>query len=87
MSTERPPVSEVYGIAPDYCDHIWRVAEGRWLCDNCQNTRPDPLVLTDDPIEARIRVDFEKHPGSWRGDPEGWFREGWIAGYTAGGGE
>lgn len=34
--------------------------------------------------EARIRADFEKHPGSWRPDPENWFREGWLAGRTVG---
>ena len=33
--------------------------------------------------EEQIQDDFKKHPGSWRPDPENWYREGWITGYNA----
>lgn len=36
-----------------------------------------------DEWEERIKADFQSHPGSWRPDPENWFREGWFAGYNA----
>lgn len=34
--------------------------------------------------EEHIRADFKAHPGSWRPDPENWFREGWLTGYARG---
>jgi hypothetical protein len=43
---------------------------------------PD-LPTTAEGWEERIKADFQKHPGSWRPDPENWYREGWLAGFDA----
>lgn len=63
---------------------------GTWECWMCNCTlfrRAAPVGSgeghTDEAWEQRIQADFQKHPGAWRKDPEGWFREGWIAGYNA----
>jgi hypothetical protein len=29
-------------------------------------------------VEEQIQADFTAHPGSWRKDEQGWYREGWL---------
>jgi hypothetical protein len=52
-----------------------------WLGDKAMSDCPD-LPTTAEGWEDRIKADFQKHPGSWRPDPENWYREGWLAGFN-----
>jgi hypothetical protein len=53
-------------------------------CFRCDLSRHESGRVEADATEERIKADFAKHPGSWRPDPQNWFREGWCAGFAAG---